>query len=74
MTRSRILSETRPGAIILVHDIHASSIDAMPGTLDGLLARGSRFVTVSQARTGSLRAEPPERLLWLRRRTAYPKF
>ncbi len=48
MTRSRILAETRPGSIILVHDIHASSIDAMPGTLDGLLAKGFRFVTVSQ--------------------------
>ena len=48
MTRSRILAETRPGAIILVHDIHASSVDAMPGTLDGLLAKGFRFVTVSQ--------------------------
>jgi peptidoglycan/xylan/chitin deacetylase (PgdA/CDA1 family) len=48
MTRSRILSETRPGSIILVHDIHASSIDAMPGTLDGLLAKGFRFVTVGQ--------------------------
>jgi peptidoglycan/xylan/chitin deacetylase (PgdA/CDA1 family) len=48
MTRSRILAETRPGSIILVHDIHPSSIDAMPGTLDGLLARGFRFVTVSQ--------------------------
>lgn len=48
MTRSRILDGTRPGSIILVHDIHASSIDAMPGTLDGLLARGFRFVTVGQ--------------------------
>ena len=48
MTRSRILNETRPGSIILVHDIHASSVDAMPGTLDGLLAKGFRFVTVSQ--------------------------
>jgi len=48
MTRSRILNDTRPGSIILVHDIHASSIDAMPGTLDGLLAKGFRFVTVGQ--------------------------
>ncbi len=47
-TRTRILAETKPGSIILVHDIHASSIDAMPATLDGLLARGFRFVTVSQ--------------------------
>ncbi len=45
---SRILNGTKPGAIILVHDIHAPSIDAMPATLDGLLARGYRFVTCSQ--------------------------
>lgn len=45
---NRILSGTKPGAIILVHDIHAPSIDAMPATLDGLLARGYRFVTCSQ--------------------------
>lgn len=45
---SRILSQTKPGAIILVHDIHPPSVDAMPATLDGLLARGYRFVTVSQ--------------------------
>jgi len=48
LTRSRILNQTRPGAIILVHDIHVSSIDAMPGTLDGLLAKGFRFVKVSE--------------------------
>jgi peptidoglycan/xylan/chitin deacetylase (PgdA/CDA1 family) len=48
MTHNRIVSQTKPGAIILVHDIHASSIDAMPSTLDDLLAKGFRFVTVSQ--------------------------
>ncbi len=45
---SRILNNTRPGGIILVHDIHSPSIDAMPATLDGLLAKGFRFVTCSQ--------------------------
>ena len=45
---SRILNATKPGGIILVHDIHAPSVDAMPATLDGLLARGYRFVTCSQ--------------------------
>lgn len=45
---NRILSQTGPGGIILVHDIHASSIDAMPAALDGLLAKGYRFVTVTQ--------------------------
>jgi peptidoglycan/xylan/chitin deacetylase (PgdA/CDA1 family) len=48
VVRSRILSETTPGAIILAHDLHAPTVDAMPGTLDGLLAKGFKFVTVSQ--------------------------
>lgn len=45
---SRILSGTKNGSIILVHDLHGSSVDAMPETLDGLLRKGFRFVTVSQ--------------------------
>ena len=44
----RILSATRPGHIVLAHDIHPGTIEAMPATLDGLLARGFRFVTISQ--------------------------
>ena len=44
----RILSETRPGYIILAHDIHAQTIDAMEEVLDGLLAKGFKFVTVSE--------------------------
>lgn len=43
-----IVAGTRSGAIILVHDIHAATIDAMPDTLDTLLAKGYHFVTVSQ--------------------------
>lgn len=45
---SRILKSTAPGAIILAHDLHAQTVDAMPATLDGLLNRGFKFVTVSQ--------------------------
>jgi peptidoglycan/xylan/chitin deacetylase (PgdA/CDA1 family) len=45
---SRILSATTPGAIVLAHDLHAPTVDAMPATLDGLLRKGYRFVTVSQ--------------------------
>jgi peptidoglycan/xylan/chitin deacetylase (PgdA/CDA1 family) len=45
---SRIVQGTHAGAIILVHDLHASSVDAMPATIDSLLRRGYRFVTVSQ--------------------------
>ena len=44
----RILSETHPGYIILAHDIHGQTIDAMAETLDGLLAKGFKFVTVSE--------------------------
>lgn len=45
---NRIISATHPGAIILAHDIHSATIDAMPQTLDTLLAKGYKFVTVSQ--------------------------
>lgn len=45
---SRILSGTTSGAIVLAHDLHASTVDAMPATFDGLLRRGFKFVTVSQ--------------------------
>lgn len=44
----RILEGTRPGSIILSHDIHAQTVDAMAETLDGLLAKGFKFVTVSE--------------------------
>lgn len=45
---SRILHDTRPGAIILSHDIHPGMVRAMPETLEGLIARGFRFETISQ--------------------------
>lgn len=44
----RIVSETRPGSIILAHDIHPSTIEAMPETFDQLEAKGFKFVTVSE--------------------------
>ena len=62
----RILHQTRPGGIVLSHDIHSPTIKAMPRTLDGLAAKGFRFVTVSELlgwprwggkRGGSSRAE-----------------
>ncbi len=45
---SRILKGTTAGGIVLAHDLHAPTVDAMPATLDGLLNRGFKFVTVSQ--------------------------
>jgi peptidoglycan-N-acetylglucosamine deacetylase len=45
---SRILKETHPGSIVLSHDIHAQTIQAMPATLAELEAKGFKFVTVSE--------------------------
>jgi len=45
---SRILSGTTAGGIVLAHDLHSQTVDAMPATLDGLLRKGFKFVTVSQ--------------------------
>ena len=46
--QSTILAGASPGAIILSHDIHATTVAAMPETLDRLLAKGFQFVTVSE--------------------------
>lgn len=44
----RILAGAKSGSIILSHDIHPGTIEAMPATLDALLAKGYKFVTVSE--------------------------
>jgi len=44
----RIVNETRPGSIILAHDIHPPTIEAMPATFDQLQEKGFKFVTVSE--------------------------
>lgn len=46
--KGEILKSTVNGSIILSHDIHKSTVDAMPGTFDGLTAKGFKFVTVSE--------------------------
>ena len=55
----RILSLVRPGAIILSHDIHKQTIDAMPATLDGLISKGYKFVTVTQLIAKNQPKPPP---------------
>ena len=44
---SRILKETRPGSIVLSHDIHPPTIEAMVATFNQLDAKGFKSVTVS---------------------------
>lgn len=45
------LSAVQPGSIVLLHDIHPSTIDAVPEILDGLEARGLAPVTLRELST-----------------------
>lgn len=47
-TVAAALKDTRRGSIILLHDIHKTSVAAVPAIIDGLRAKGYTFVTVSQ--------------------------
>jgi peptidoglycan/xylan/chitin deacetylase (PgdA/CDA1 family) len=62
---NRILKETRAGSIVLSHDIHPGTIEAMPATFDQLEAKGFKFVTVSElismATPEPPKPSPPER-------------
>lgn len=44
----RVLAQTKVGSIVLLHDIHESTVNAMPATLDALIERGLKMVTVTQ--------------------------
>jgi peptidoglycan/xylan/chitin deacetylase (PgdA/CDA1 family) len=46
--KTRVLEQTRAGSIVLLHDIHKTTVDAMPETLDELIRRGFKMVTVTQ--------------------------
>src|SRR6266436_5992345 len=45
---NRIIKMARAGSIILAHDIHPGTIEAMPCVLNQLEAKGFKFVTVSE--------------------------
>jgi len=53
-----IMRDTRPGGIILVHDIQKSAVDALPVFLDQLIAKGYKFVTISELIRVSSMANP----------------
>lgn len=59
VVEQRILAGTKPGAIILSHDIHPGTIEAMPATLDALTAKGYKFVTVSELLAMESKAPAP---------------
>ncbi|MCW5951591.1 MAG: polysaccharide deacetylase family protein [Propionibacteriaceae bacterium] len=47
-TVAAALKQTRRGSILLLHDIHSTSVAAVPGIIEGLRKKGYTFVTVSQ--------------------------
>lgn len=44
----RLIEGAKPGAILLAHDIHEQTIEAMPEVLGQLLSRGYKFGTIDQ--------------------------
>ncbi|MFT3864578.1 MAG: polysaccharide deacetylase family protein [Solirubrobacterales bacterium] len=55
--RVRVVRQTRPGSIVLLHDggHHPETVKALPGIIEGLAARGFRFVTVTELLGGVTR-------------------
>jgi peptidoglycan-N-acetylglucosamine deacetylase len=49
---SRTLKGARPGGIVLMHDIHATTVAAVPAIIRALSAKGYVFVTVSELYRG----------------------
>lgn len=46
--KDRILEQTFDGAVVLMHDIHYTTVDAILAALDTLESRGYEFVTVKE--------------------------
>ncbi|MBI4027156.1 MAG: polysaccharide deacetylase family protein [Verrucomicrobia bacterium] len=59
------INDTHNGSIILCHDIHRATLEAVPDILGSLIAKGYEFVTISQLcglppmRLASVSAPPP---------------
>lgn len=47
LVANQVLSNVSPGAIVLLHDTHPSTVGAVPIIIDSLKKRGYRFVRVS---------------------------
>ena len=63
----RLVADGSTGAIVLAHDIHPGTVEAMPSTFAELEAKGFKFVTVSELlgmatpETPHPKAEPAEK-------------
>ncbi len=45
---NHLISNAKPGSILLAHDIYGTTVEAMPAVIDGLRSQGYFFVTVSE--------------------------
>ncbi|WP_173095572.1 polysaccharide deacetylase family protein [Actinomadura verrucosospora] len=50
----RVLKAVKPGYIVLMHDIHPTTVEAIPAIIEKLAAEGYSFVTVPQLFGGAL--------------------
>jgi peptidoglycan/xylan/chitin deacetylase (PgdA/CDA1 family) len=50
----RVLKAVKPGYVVLMHDIHPTTVRAVPKIIDRLTAEGYAFVTVSELYGGRL--------------------
>ncbi|MCL0311992.1 polysaccharide deacetylase family protein [Apilactobacillus sp. TMW 2.2459] len=47
-TEQQVIKNVYPGSIILMHDIHPTSVQAVPSIINSLRSRGYHFVTIPQ--------------------------
>lgn len=52
--KKRVLKSVKPGYVVLMHDIHPTTVKAVPRIIDRLAAEGYVFVTVSELFGGRL--------------------
>ena len=45
---NEVKKEVKPGSIILMHDIHQTSVNSLPKVIEYLQGQGYSFVTVSE--------------------------
>ncbi|MBM7502643.1 polysaccharide deacetylase family protein [Agromyces aurantiacus] len=50
----RAVGESRPGSVVLMHDTHEPTVEAVPAVVDGLRARGFTLATVPAQFDGEL--------------------
>lgn len=48
MLAANVLNTTKPGGIVLLHDVHPRTVQALPQIITGLKKRGFEFVTVPE--------------------------